>query len=160
VPEGSEKARVYRTPIRVRFADCDPAGIVFYPRYLEMFNDLVEEWFREELHWSFAELVTNRGWGLPTVHLEVDFVAPSRFDEMLSAALAVRNLGTSAMSLDILLRSPQTGDRVRGKVVLVLIDRAVYRPIPWPSDLRARILEFQTDIPLWEGSSGVKGRET
>jgi len=141
----------------VRFADCDPAGIVFYPRYLEMFNGLVEEWFREELHCSFAELVTNRCWGLPTVHLEVDFVAPSRFDEMLSAALAVRNLGTSAMSLDILLRGPQKGDRVRGKVVLVLIDRAVYRPIPWPNDLRARILEFQTDNLFSELSSCGEG---
>src|SRR6202021_3747690 len=82
------QGRVYRKDIVVRFADCDPAGIVFYPRYLEMFNDLVEQWFREELHWSFAELVTNRGWGLPTVHLEVDFVAPRRFDEMFFAALA------------------------------------------------------------------------
>jgi 4-hydroxybenzoyl-CoA thioesterase len=160
VPEGSEKARAYRTQIRVRFADCDPAGIVFYPRYLEMFNQLVEEWFREELHFSFTELVTNRGWGLPTVHLEVDFVAPSRFDEMLSAALRVSNVGTSSLSLDILLSGPQTGDRVRGKVVLVLIDRAVHRPIPWPSDLRARILEFQTDTPFSEVSSEVKGKVT
>jgi len=145
VPDAPRKARSYQTQIPVRFADCDPAGIVFYPRYLEMFNGLVEDWFREELHSSLTEIVTNRGFGIPTVHLEVDFVAPSRFDEMLSATLTVRSLGTSSMGLDIIFRGPDSGDRVRGMVVLVFIDRALHRPIAWPNDLRARILEFQTD---------------
>lgn len=145
MPDAPRRARSYQTQIPVRFADCDPAGIVFYPRYLEMFNGLVEDWFREELHSSLTEIVTNRGFGIPTVHLEVDFVAPSRFDEMLSATLTVRSLGTSSMGLDIIFRGPDSGDRVRGKVVLVFIDRALHRPIAWPNDLRARILEFRTD---------------
>jgi 4-hydroxybenzoyl-CoA thioesterase len=152
MPDGSQKARAYQTQIPVRFADCDPAGIVFYPRYLDMFNGLVEDWFRDGLHCSFTEIVTNRGCGLPTVHLEVDFVAPSRFDEMLSSTLTVRSLGTSSMGLDIVLRGPDNGDRVRGKIVLVFIDRAVHRSVPWPNDLRARILEFQADVPI----SGVQ----
>jgi 4-hydroxybenzoyl-CoA thioesterase len=143
VPDGSLKASSYHTQIPVRFADCDAAGIVFYPRYLEMFNGLIEDWFRDELHASFTEIVTNRGWGLPTVHLEVDVVAPSRFDEVLSATLTVRSVGTSSMNIDIVFRGEDKGDRVRGKVVLVLIDRAVHRAIPWPDDLRARILTFQ-----------------
>jgi 4-hydroxybenzoyl-CoA thioesterase len=127
----------------VRFADCDAAGIVFYPRYLEMFNGLVENWFRDELQFSFTEIVTNRGWGLPTVHLEVDFVAPSRFGETLSGTLIVRSVGTTSIGLEILLRGRDNGDRVRGKVVLVLIDRAIQRAIPWPSELRERILTFR-----------------
>ena len=127
----------------MRFADCDAAGIVFYPRYLEMFNGLVENWFRDELQFSFTEIVTNRGWGVPTVHLEVDFVAPSRFDETLSATLTVRSVGTTSIGLEILFRGQDNGDRVRGRVVLVLIDRAKQLAIPWPSELRERILIFQ-----------------
>jgi 4-hydroxybenzoyl-CoA thioesterase len=143
VSDESQKSCAYEAGIPVRFADCDAAGIVFYPRYLEMFNGLVENWFRDELHFSFTEIVTNRGWGLPTVHLEVDFVAPSRFGETLSATLAVRSVGTTSIGLEILLRGQDNGDRVRGKVVLVLIDRAVQRAIPWPSELRERILTFR-----------------
>jgi 4-hydroxybenzoyl-CoA thioesterase len=160
VPDGSPKTRVYRTQIPVRFADCDPASIVFYPRYLEMFNGLVEDWFRDALHASFREIVTNRGWGLPTVHLEVDFVAPSRFDEILSASLAVRRLGATSMTLDILLRGPDNADRVSGKVVLVCIDRTVHRPIPWPDDLRARILEFQGDVFSADLAQDERSRKT
>jgi 4-hydroxybenzoyl-CoA thioesterase len=143
VPNGPRKTCAYEAEIPVRFADCDAAGIVFYPRYLEMFNGLVENWFRDELQFSFTEIVTNRGWGLPTVHLEVDFVAPSRFDETLTATLTVRRVGTTSMGLEILFRGQDNADRVRGKVVLVLIDRAKLRAIPWPSELRERILTFQ-----------------
>ena len=143
MPNGPRKTCAYEAEIPVRFADCDAAGIVFYPRYLEMFNGLVENWFRDELQCSFTEIVTNRGWGLPTVHLEVDFVAPSRFDETLSAKLTVRRVGTTSMGLEILFRGPDNVDRVRGKVVLVLIDRAKLRAIPWPSELRERIVTFQ-----------------
>ena len=129
--------------ILVRFGDCDAAGIVFYPRYLEMFNSLVEDWYRDALHFSFTDIVTTRGWGLPTVHLEVDFVAPSVFGEYLSATLAVREIGTSSLTLDISLRGPDGMDRVRGKVVLVMIDRRDLKAIPIPDDVRARIAAFK-----------------
>jgi 4-hydroxybenzoyl-CoA thioesterase len=138
-----QNTSAYQAQIPVRFADCDAAGIVFYPRYLEMFNGVVENWFRDELNFSFTEIVTNRGWGLPTVHIEVDFVAPSRFDETLPATLTVRSLGTTSVNLEILLRGQDGRDRVRGKVVLVLIDRAVQRAIPWPNELREQILRFR-----------------
>src|SRR5277367_5462572 len=93
----------FRTEVLVRFADCDPAQMVFYPRYLVMFNDLVEDWFREGLHLPFAEFHDVRGWGIPTVHLEVDFVAPGRLGEVLQASLAVEHLGRTSIHLQILL---------------------------------------------------------
>ena len=46
MPDTPQKPRHFQTQIEVRFADCDPAGIVFYPRYFEMFNGLVDVWFR------------------------------------------------------------------------------------------------------------------
>jgi 4-hydroxybenzoyl-CoA thioesterase len=139
----SAAGRPYRTEIRVRFGDCDPAGIVFYPRYLEIFNALVEDWCRDELQYSFPELITQRGWGLPTVHLEVDFLAPSRFGDILSATLRVEKVGKSSVNININLCSPDGGERVRGKVVLVLIDRKPHKAIPIPDDLRARMLAFR-----------------
>src|SRR5260370_493059 len=38
-------ASAFVSQVQVLFRHCDPAGIVFYPRYFEMVNDLVEEWF-------------------------------------------------------------------------------------------------------------------
>ena len=41
----------------VRFGHCDPAGIVFFPRYFEMLNELVEDWFAQALGLPFAVLI-------------------------------------------------------------------------------------------------------
>ncbi|MCO5127369.1 MAG: hypothetical protein M9957_08845 [Rhodobacteraceae bacterium] len=36
---------IFRQDIRVGFNHCDPAGIVFYPRYFEMANTVCESFF-------------------------------------------------------------------------------------------------------------------
>ena len=35
--------------VLVQFAHCDPAGIVFYARYFEIINEVVEDWFEDAL---------------------------------------------------------------------------------------------------------------
>lgn len=128
----------YKSEILIRFAHCDPAGIVFYPRYLEMFNNLVEDWCRE-YDIPFAEVHSGRGMGLPTVHVEVDYLAPSHTGDVLSAELTVRAVGASSLSLDIVLRGPDGADRVRGNIVLVMMDGETRRAIPLPEDVRAKL---------------------
>ena len=135
-------ARSFQSEILVRFADCDPAQMVFYPLYLVMFNELVEDWFREGLKLPFSYYHFEQQHGLPTVHLEVDFVAPSRLGEVLTATLTVSKVGKSSIALDILLRGPDNSDRVRGKVVLVVTDLRSSRSIAIPEDLRAKILQY------------------
>lgn len=137
---------VYRAAIPVRFAYCDPAGIVFYPRYMEMFNNLVEDWCRQE-RLPFLELAPGAGRGLPTVHLEVDFLAPSYMGDELSAALSVRGIGASSISLEIVLRGPDGADRVRARVVLVLMDMQTKRAMAIPEDVRARIAPYLAQHP-------------
>jgi 4-hydroxybenzoyl-CoA thioesterase len=135
-------AEIYRSDILIRFSHCDPAGIVFFPRYMEMFNDLVEDWCRDELGVSFAELHLKRGWGLPTVHLDVDFLSPSTLGDRLAATLRVNHIGTSSIGVDILLCGADGVERVRGRSALVFIDAGTRRASPIPSDLRARIARF------------------
>lgn len=137
----SEATPSFETEVLVRFADCDPAGIVFYPRFLEMFNNLLEDWCSSGLKFSFNDIVINNGWGLPTVHLEADFLAPCRLGEVLTAKLYVRKIGTTSINADIVLQADHT-DRVRGRVVLVLMDRKTSRALAFPEALRRRIADF------------------
>ena len=136
------KGRIFQSEILVRFADCDPAQMVFYPRYLVMFNDLVEDWFREGLKLPFSYYHLEQQHGLPTVHLDVDFIKPSRLGELLKATLSVNRVGRTSIGLDISLRGPDGSERVRGKVVLVVTDLRGTRSMKIPDDLRAKILRF------------------
>jgi len=133
---------VFRSNVLVRFADCDYARMVFYPRYLVMFNNLVEDWFANGLNLSFAELHVERGWGVPTVHLEVDFHAPSFLGDVLQAELSVTHIGRSSFGLGITLRGADGDKRVGGKLVLVLMELGQNRAHTLPDDLRVRMTSF------------------
>jgi 4-hydroxybenzoyl-CoA thioesterase len=132
----------FHKEVLVRFRDCDPAGIVFYPRYLEMFNNLVEDWFREGLKLPFDQLINDRKWGIPTVHINVDFVWPSRIGEFLNAYLWVRSLGRSSIHMAIHLQGPDHSDRVVSREVLVFTDLETSRARAIPDELMNELIKF------------------
>ena len=83
--------------------------------------------------------------GVSTAHLEVDFAAPSILGEELDATLLVRRIGTSSVRIEIALCDASGSDRVRGQMVLVMVDARSKRAIPLPDDLRARMSVFQSE---------------
>jgi len=129
--------------IKVRFAHCDPAGIVFYPRYFEMLNSVVEDWFAERLGASFASLHMDQNLGVPTVRLETEFTAPSRLGNMLKAELHVDRIGNSSCSLRVLF-SCEDQPRIAVSLVIVAMTLTDGKSLPWPQSLRTA-LEFETE---------------
>ncbi|WP_151633706.1 acyl-CoA thioesterase [Noviherbaspirillum aerium] len=134
---------VFRRHIPVRFGDCDPAGIVFYPRYFEMFNGVVEDWCAQELGISFRDMHLRQHWGLPTVHLETDFIAPSELGEVLQACLQVRKLGRCSLHVAMRLLGPDGGERVRAKLVLAAMDLRERRAMPLPTEVARQAARFR-----------------
>ena len=70
----SEETVEFRRERQIRFSDCDPAGIVFYPQYFVMLNGLVEDWVDDALDIGYRHLVIERRIGLPTVRLELSLI--------------------------------------------------------------------------------------
>lgn len=87
-------AEPFVSEVEVRFRHCDPAGIVFYPRYFEMINDFVEEWFDKGMGLPFHALHVDRHIGTPLASVQCDFSAPSRWHERLRQELSVRRIGS------------------------------------------------------------------
>ena len=79
---------------QIRFHHCDPAGIVFYPQYFVLMNELVEDWFNQGLGVDFASFHTEERRGIPMAHIECDFLAPSRIGETLLFRLRWRRSAT------------------------------------------------------------------
>jgi 4-hydroxybenzoyl-CoA thioesterase len=134
---------IFARSVQVRFGDCDPAGIVFYPRYFEMFNNLVEDWCAQGLGSSFQELIGVRGLGLPAVRIGTDFVATSKLGDLLRAELAVTKIGGASITTAIRLLGADGGLRVRATLVLVLMDLKTARATRIPDPMRERIARFQ-----------------
>ena len=131
------------TDVVVRFGDCDPAGIVFYPRYFEMFNNLVEDWCAQGLGTPFQELIGVRGFGLPLVSVQTDFVATSKLGDALRAELSVLKIGGSSITVAIRLLGADGAPRVRATLILVLMDMKTQRATRILDPMRSRITQFQ-----------------
>ena len=130
---------VFRRERLIRFSDCDPAGIVFYPQYFVMLNGLVEDWVDDALAIGYRNLVIERRIGLPTVRLEADFRAVSRMGDRVELALAVERLGARSLTLN--LRCAGAGGELRMAVRQVLVTTSLdtNKSIPIPEDLRRRL---------------------
>ena len=128
----------------IRFSHCDPAAIVFFPRYFVMFNGLVEDWFDDGLGLGYANVVVQRRIGLPTVALNCEFQLPSRMGERVQLRLSVARLGRSSIALALECRhDDQT--RVRLQQVLVTTSLDTGHAIAIPDDVRAAIERFRIE---------------
>jgi 4-hydroxybenzoyl-CoA thioesterase len=131
----------FERPFLIRFSHCDPAGIVFFPQYFVMFNNFVEDWVSDGLGIPYAQLISERRIGLPTVSLQTDFRAVSRMGDIVTFGLQVKKLGTRSITLALQCRQ---GDelRVQAEQVLVSTSLDTHRAIELPADLRAGIERF------------------
>ena len=126
----------------MRFSDCDPAGIVFFPRFLEMVNDLTEDWFQGGLAMPFNEFHLEQGYGVPVVNTKVDFLKACRLGERLSFDLGIESLGRSSVVLRIIGRVDNE-ERLRLRHKIAAVSLELRRAVAMPSDLRERMEPFQ-----------------
>lgn len=125
----------------VKFQHCDPAGIVFYPRFLEMLNELVEDWFSEELEFPFKDL--HLGQGVPTADLKVSFRSPGRLGDVLTKSLFVSKLGKSSLTYAYIFTCGETvvleGE---GTLVYVGLSDEKLQAKAWPEAVAQKIELF------------------
>jgi 4-hydroxybenzoyl-CoA thioesterase len=126
----------------VRFGHCDPAGIIFYPRYFDLIHEVKEDWFREALDWSFPKSIVAMKKGFPIVRLASVFHAPSRLGEELGIVLRVPHLGRSSLAIDYEV-SCAGERRADMHTVVVQVDLTDGRSRPIADELRERIERFR-----------------
>ncbi|HUH87932.1 MAG TPA: thioesterase family protein [Pusillimonas sp.] len=132
----------HEMPIEIGFKHCDPAGIVFYPRYTEMLHDTVEHWFNHGLKIGFYNLHMNHGMGIPMANLQVDFRIPSKLGDQLVSKLTVTKMGRSSMHMLVRLCDADNAVRVEGRLIVVFASLEQTRPTEIPQDFRELILPY------------------
>ena len=134
----------FTKPQKIKFKHIDYAGIVFYPRFLEMLNDLVEDWFEEALNRPFSKVHESNG--IPTVDLKVQFIQAARIGEMLSKYLWVKELKSSSMvcGFEFINQNDQTV--LVGEVTLVNVkiqaDRQSIKAEAFDEVIKEKIIEY------------------
>ena len=134
-----------RRTVRIEWGDCDPTGIVFYPRYFDYFNACT------------GTLLTRAGWrrqdmqrehqilGFPLVDLRARVVVPSRYGEDVVVESRVTTIGRSSFRIQHKLYK---GDvlAVEASDTRVCVNRSAEKPgemkaTPIPPELAKKLAE-------------------
>ena len=133
---------------KIRFKHIDYAGIVFYPRFLEMLNDLVEDWFEEALDRPFSKMHETNG--IPTVDLKVQFKNAARIGETLSKKLWVAELKSSSIVCGFQFTNQEDKTVLEGEVTLVNVkiqeDRQSIKAEPFNEEMKEKIKIYELQI--------------
>jgi 4-hydroxybenzoyl-CoA thioesterase len=131
---------MYERIIQIEFNHCDPAGIVFYPRYFEMVNSVIENFFADVVGRSFASMHFGSDNGVPTVAMEAVFQKPSRLGDKVRFTLRVEKVGGSSVTMWLEGYGP---DGLRLRVGMTLAWIAGMKAAPWPAEMRAALERYR-----------------
>ena len=90
---------------RIQWGECDPAGIVFYPRYFEMFDAATTAMFSAATGLTKYQLFeTYRFAGYPMVDTRARFLIPCRFGDDVMIETSMTEVKRSSFNITHLLK--------------------------------------------------------
>jgi 1,4-dihydroxy-2-naphthoyl-CoA hydrolase len=124
----------------IRFQDIDAAGIIFYPRVLEMFHDTYGA-FLAFAGAPLPEVLRSGTWLAPVRHAEADYFKPLRFGDPVAVEICRAHLTETEATLGYRIAREGSGEVcVVGQVVHTFVERATFKRTPIPESVR-RALE-------------------
>lgn len=121
----------YRTSKRVPFADTDPAGLVFYPRYFVWFHDTFEMMFEAVLSESYAAVLDKYSVGYPAVQAACEFRGPAYHGDLVDIEVFVSRLSTKSGTFEYRIRK-DGALLVSASVKVATMHMTEHRSVPWP----------------------------
>jgi acyl-CoA thioester hydrolase len=122
---------------RVRFRDVDLQQIIYYGKYLDYFDNALYEYLRS-LGFETGGIDARHGFDTSVVHVEIDYVSPAAFDDLIDVGLRVTRLGRTSFDVQYEIRE---AERVlcRAKLVLVNYDARMQQARLIPHSIRTAI---------------------
>ena len=95
--------------VTIEWGDCDPAGIVYYPRYFAMFDSSTHYLFASKGLDKFQMLKKHNAVGYPMVDTQAKFYIPSKYGDEVSIVSEIESFGRSSFNV---VHKLMKGDKV------------------------------------------------
>lgn len=143
----ASEPRLIANRLTVQWGDCDPAGIVFYPRFFE-WMDRASHLLEREMGITRAEMLPPGTTGFPLLTARAEFLAPAMMDDVLEVRARVARIGHTSLALSLELVRVGPGPEAvlaRGYEDRVYAQRepgGKIRPRPLTDEMRAVLRSF------------------
>ena len=129
------------TQLRVRYGETDQMGYLYYGRYAEYFEVGRVETIRS-LGLTYKELEEQHGIWLPVVSLEMRFVRPAYYDDLLTVHTEIRRLPDEYITFHCEIFNEKRKLINAGTVRLCFFAAATKKVVPAPEHLLEKLRPY------------------
>lgn len=116
--------------LRVRYAECDPQGVVFNAHYLAYIDHTITELWRAAF--GGYQNMLDRGVDVVVAEVRMRFLAAARFDEEIVLEAAVTAMGTTSVTSRHRFRRADGEALLDGQIRHVFVDLGTGAKTPIP----------------------------
>jgi acyl-CoA thioester hydrolase len=120
--------------VRVRYAETDKMGVVYYANYLVWFEVARTDWLRDT-GWTYRAM-EQEGFGLPVIEAHCDYKISARYDDEIQIQTTARLVSAVRLAFDYtLVRASDAAVVASGYTVHASVD-ASGRPVRLPARVK------------------------
>lgn len=119
-----------KTQIRVRYAETDQMGVVYYGNYPQYFEVGRVEALRE-VGFPYREL-EDQGVMLPVLNLSIKYIRPAKYDDLLTITTRIEKMPGTRIEFFHEIHDEAGQLLTTGKVELVFVNISTRRPMAAP----------------------------
>jgi acyl-CoA thioester hydrolase len=121
--------------VRVRYAETDNMGVVYYAHYLVWFEVGRTEWLRDT-GWTYREMEAE-GFALPVIEAHCEYKAGARYDDEVEIRTRARLVSPVRLAFTYeVVRRDDGALLVTGHTVHAAVDRRNGRPVRLPARVK------------------------
>lgn len=132
---------VAETSLRVRYAETDQMGYVYYGNYATYYEIGRVEALRS-LGFSYKQLEEEVGVMMPVLEMNIQYKAPAFYDEELRLQISIPEMPKTRMRFEYKLYNAQDKLLNEGATTLVFVNKANGRPCRVPDQLKAVLAPY------------------
>jgi acyl-CoA thioester hydrolase len=133
----------FKTPVRVRWMECDAQGIVYNGAYLGYLEVGQAEYYRN-LGFAIYTIPESGYIDFAVVKSTLEFKAPAKVDEIIDLYVRVSKIGNTSLTLNMEIY-PEDSDRLLTEIETIYVgyDAATESSKPVPEDIRRLITHYE-----------------
>jgi YbgC/YbaW family acyl-CoA thioester hydrolase len=122
--------------LRVYWADCDPAGLVYFGNFFRLIGQAEEELYLRAMK-NREKLFEGLSVWMPRVEVHANFLSPIRSGRFIRVRLNPEFKGDKTVRLGFEVLDDETSTLfATGYVTVVCVDRATFKSRPIPDEIR------------------------
>jgi len=126
----------------VRFSDCDAAGIVYTPNFINLVNGVIEDFFIEQLRVDYHGLMLKDRIGLGYKSVDTDFFRPALMGDRLEFIPLVEHIGRTSVIFSVhCVRDVE--EIMRCRLVMVTTGLSTHNARSLPAPLKNALAAYQ-----------------